>query len=73
MVLLVLELMNWRRKHKKRVALQRQAAVTVEAAEDNARRFESDVYDYQHNMGLLLLEKNELMSKYEEIKASVDI
>ncbi|KAG7557893.1 hypothetical protein ISN44_As11g038280 [Arabidopsis suecica] len=28
---------------KKRVALQRQAAVTVEAAEDYARRFESDV------------------------------
>lgn len=30
---------------KKRVALQRQAAVTVEAAEDYARRFESGVND----------------------------
>lgn len=30
------------------------------------------IYDYQHNMGLLILEKNELSSKYEEFKASVD-
>lgn len=29
-------------------------------------------YDYQHNMGLLILEKNELSSKYEEVKASVE-
>jgi branched-chain amino acid aminotransferase len=35
-------------------------------------KLESEVYDYQHNMGLLLLEKNELSSQYEEIKASVD-
>lgn len=30
------------------------------------------VYDYQHNMGLLILEKDQLLSKYEEVKASVD-
>ncbi|CAL9245084.1 unnamed protein product [Arabidopsis halleri] len=43
MVLLVLELMNWRKKQKKRVAL------TVEAAEDYARRFKSGVNDLTLN------------------------
>ncbi|KAH0850773.1 LOW QUALITY PROTEIN: hypothetical protein HID58_095256, partial [Brassica napus] len=35
-------------------------------------KLESEVYDYQHNMGLLILEKDQLLSKYEEVKASVD-
>lgn len=30
------------------------------------------MYDYQHNMGLLIMEKDDLLSKYEEVKSSVD-
>lgn len=35
-------------------------------------KLEAEVYDHQHHMGLLLLEKKEWISKYEKIKASVD-
>jgi hypothetical protein len=35
-------------------------------------KLEAEVYDHQHHMGLLLLEKKEWISKYEQIKASVD-
>jgi len=28
------------------------------------------IYDYQHNLGLILLERKELASKYEQLKAS---
>lgn len=30
------------------------------------------MYDYQHNMGLLIMEKDDLLSNYEEVKSSVD-
>ncbi|XP_062206985.1 nuclear matrix constituent protein 1b-like [Phragmites australis] len=33
-------------------------------------RLESQIYDYQHNLGLILLEQKELTSKYEQLKAS---
>ncbi|XP_066307037.1 nuclear matrix constituent protein 1b-like isoform X1 [Miscanthus floridulus] len=33
-------------------------------------RLESEIYDYQHNLGLILLERKELTSKYEQLKAS---
>lgn len=35
-------------------------------------KLEAEVYEHQHHMGLLLLEKKEWISKYESIKASVD-
>ncbi|XP_058185534.1 protein CROWDED NUCLEI 4-like [Rhododendron vialii] len=35
-------------------------------------KLEAEVYEHQHHMGLLLLEKKEWISKYEAIKASVD-
>ena len=28
------------------------------------------IYDYQHNLGLILLDRKELESKYEQLKAS---
>jgi len=33
-------------------------------------RLESEIYDYQHNLGLILLDRKELESKYEQLKAS---
>ncbi|XP_062222475.1 nuclear matrix constituent protein 1b-like isoform X2 [Phragmites australis] len=33
-------------------------------------RLESEIYEYQHNLGLILLERKELTSKYEQLKAS---
>ncbi|XP_044977169.1 nuclear matrix constituent protein 1b-like [Hordeum vulgare subsp. vulgare] len=35
-------------------------------------RLESEVYDYQHNLGLMLLERKELASKNEQLKASME-
>ncbi|XP_020680394.1 protein CROWDED NUCLEI 4 [Dendrobium catenatum] len=35
-------------------------------------RLEAEIYDYQCNMGLILLEKKDLESKYNEIKASAE-
>lgn len=35
-------------------------------------RLEAEIYDYQCNMGLILLEKKDLESKYNEIKASLE-
>ncbi|MCL7026575.1 hypothetical protein MKW94_030170 [Papaver nudicaule] len=35
-------------------------------------KLESEVHDYQHHMGLLLLERKDWTFKYEELKASVD-
>ncbi|TVU34992.1 hypothetical protein EJB05_16854 [Eragrostis curvula] len=33
-------------------------------------RLETEIYDYQHNLGLILLERKELNSEYEKLKAS---
>uniref|UniRef100_K3XE58 Protein CROWDED NUCLEI 4-like n=1 Tax=Setaria italica TaxID=4555 RepID=K3XE58_SETIT len=33
-------------------------------------RLESEIYDYQHNLGLILLEQKEVTSKYEQLKAA---
>ncbi|CAO1946112.1 unnamed protein product [Urochloa humidicola] len=33
-------------------------------------RLESEIYDYQHNLGVILLERKELASKSEQLKAS---
>ncbi|KAG0467835.1 hypothetical protein HPP92_017163 [Vanilla planifolia] len=35
-------------------------------------KLEAEIYDYQCNMGLILLEKKDLVAKYEQIKASSD-
>ncbi|CAL0314363.1 unnamed protein product [Lupinus luteus] len=35
-------------------------------------KLEAQIYDHQHQMGLLILEKKELASKYGQVKASVD-
>ncbi|CAA6653492.1 unnamed protein product [Spirodela intermedia] len=35
-------------------------------------KLESEIYDYQHHMGLLILEKKQWISKYEQVKASAD-
>lgn len=35
-------------------------------------RLESEIYEYQHNLGLILLERKELTSKYEQLKASFE-
>lgn len=35
-------------------------------------KLEAEVYDHQHHMGLLLLERKELASKYEQLKASTE-
>lgn len=31
------------------------------------------LYEYQYNMGLLVLEKNEWISNYEQVKSSADL
>ncbi|PKA65973.1 Putative nuclear matrix constituent protein 1-like protein [Apostasia shenzhenica] len=36
-------------------------------------RLEAEIYDYQCNMGLILLEKKDLESKYEEVKSSLKL
>ncbi|XP_074574486.1 nuclear matrix constituent protein 1b-like [Curcuma longa] len=33
-------------------------------------KLETEIYDYQHHMGLLILERKEFLSKYEQVKAS---
>lgn len=35
-------------------------------------KLESEIYDLHHQMGLLILEKKEWVSKYEQVKASVE-
>ncbi|GAU48020.1 hypothetical protein TSUD_183390 [Trifolium subterraneum] len=35
-------------------------------------KLEAEIYDHQHHMGLLILERKELASKYEQVKAKVE-
>lgn len=35
-------------------------------------KLEAEIYDHQHHMGLLILERKELVSKYEQVKAMVE-
>ncbi|KAF7809963.1 protein CROWDED NUCLEI 4 [Senna tora] len=35
-------------------------------------KLEAEIYDHQHHMGLLILERKELTSKYEQLKASTE-
>ncbi|KAJ7957327.1 Protein CROWDED NUCLEI [Quillaja saponaria] len=35
-------------------------------------KLEAEIYDHQHHMGILILERNELDSNYEQIKASAE-
>ncbi|XP_045829340.1 protein CROWDED NUCLEI 4 [Trifolium pratense] len=35
-------------------------------------KLEAEIYDHQHHMGLLILERKELASKYEQVKATVE-
>ncbi|KAF7828586.1 protein CROWDED NUCLEI 4 [Senna tora] len=48
-------------KHKDKAALVAYVA-----------KLEAEIYDHQHHMGLLILERKELASKYEEVKASAE-
>lgn len=35
-------------------------------------KLEAEIYDHQHHMGLLILERKELVSKYEQVKTMVE-